>query len=235
MTDRTKSALITGGTGGLGTAVLDAFLAAGWRVAVPWIDEAELERVRERERAGLELVRADLFEPDDVARAVRCAVAEPAAPLRAVVNLVGGYDAPGKVADVPLERFERMLELNLRPAYLVCQAGIPPLVAAGGGAIVLVSARAGLHPFAGAAGYCASKAAVLAFAKAIDAEYLEDGVRCNAILPSIIDTPANRASMPASEHHKLVPPTQIAQVILHLCSEDTAPVSGAGIPVYGRA
>src|SRR5512144_3225026 len=109
MVDRTRSALITGGTGGLGAAVLDAFLAAGWRVVAPWIHESELARVRERE--GLELVRADLFEPDDVARAVRCAVAEPGAPLRAVVNLVGGFEAPGKVVEVPLERFERMFEL----------------------------------------------------------------------------------------------------------------------------
>jgi NAD(P)-dependent dehydrogenase (short-subunit alcohol dehydrogenase family) len=231
--DRTQSALITGGTGGLGTAVVDAFLGADWRVTVPWIYESELERVTERE--GLELVRADLFEPDEVARAVRAATAEPAAPLRAVVNLVGGFDAPGNVIDVPLERFERQFQLNLRPTYLVCQAAIPQLLEAGGGAIVCVSSRAGVHPFAGAAGYCASKAAVLAFAKALDAEYAAEGVRTNAILPSQIDTPANREAMPPEEHEKLVPPQQIASVILHLCSEDSAATSGAAVPVYGRA
>jgi NAD(P)-dependent dehydrogenase (short-subunit alcohol dehydrogenase family) len=233
VTDRTQSALITGGTGGLGAAVVDAFLAAGWRVAVPWIYESELERAPERE--GLELVRADLFEPDEVARAVRAATAEPAAPLRAVVNLVGGFDAPGNVVDVPVERFERQFQLNLRPTYLVCQAAIPQLLAAGGGAIVCVSSRAGLHPFAGAAGYCASKAAVLAFAKALDAEHAEQGLRVNAILPSQIDTPANREAMPPDEHHKLVPPQQVARAILFLCSEDSAATSGAGVPVYGRA
>jgi NAD(P)-dependent dehydrogenase (short-subunit alcohol dehydrogenase family) len=231
--DRTQSALITGGTGGLGTAVVDAFAAAGWRVAVPWIYESELERVTERE--GVELVRADLFEPDEVARALRCATAEPSAPLRAVVNLVGGFDAPGKVVDVPLERFERQFALNLRPTYLVCQAAIPQLLAAGGGAIVCVSSRAGLHPFAGAAGYCASKAAVLAFAKALDAECADQGVRVNAILPSMIDTAAHREAMPPEEHEKLVPPQQIASVILHLCSDDSAATSGAAVPVYGRA
>jgi NAD(P)-dependent dehydrogenase (short-subunit alcohol dehydrogenase family) len=212
---------------------VDAFVSAGWRVALPWIYESALERVTERD--GVELVRADLFEPDEVSRVVRCATAEPAAPLRAVVNLVGGFDAPGKVVDVPLERFERQFELNLRPTYLVCQAAIPQLLAAGGGAIVCVSSRAALHPFAGAAGYCASKAAVLAFAKALDAEYAGEGVRVNAILPSQIDTPANRAAMPPEEHEKLVPPQQIASVILHLCSEDSAATSGAAVPVYGRA
>jgi NAD(P)-dependent dehydrogenase (short-subunit alcohol dehydrogenase family) len=187
------------------------------------------------ERDGLELVRADLFEPDDVARAVRSAGSEAAAPLRAVVNLVGGFDAPGNVVDVPLERFERQFQLNLRPTYLVCQAAIPLLLDGGGGAVVCVSSRAGVAPFAGAAGYCASKAAVLAFAKALDAEYADGGVRTNAILPSIIDTPANREAMPADMHEKFVPPAQIASVILHLCSEDSAATSGAAVPVYGRA
>jgi NAD(P)-dependent dehydrogenase (short-subunit alcohol dehydrogenase family) len=231
--ERTRTALITGGTGGLGTAVVDAFLEDGWRVVAPWIYQSELERVTERE--GLELVRADLFEHDDVARAVRTATSEPAAPLRAVVNLVGGFDAPGDVVDVPLERFERQFTLNLRPTYLVCQAAIPALLDGDGGAIVCVSSRAGVAPFAGAAGYCASKAAVLAFAKALDAEYADRGVRANAILPSQIDTRANRESMPAEEHGKLVPPRQIASVILHLCSDDSAATSGAAVPVYGRA
>jgi NAD(P)-dependent dehydrogenase (short-subunit alcohol dehydrogenase family) len=212
--------------------VLDAFLEDGWRVVAPWIYESELERVSARE--GLELVRADLFDQDDVARAVRAATSEASAPLRAVVNLVGGFDAPGNVVDVPVERFERQFQLNLRPTYLVSQAAIPVLLD-GGGAIVCVSSRAGVAPFAGAAGYCSSKAAVLAFARALDAEYGDKGVRTNAILPSIIDTPANREAMPADMHEKFVPPAQIAKVILHLCSEDSAATSGAAVPVYGRA
>ena len=233
MPERTQSVLITGGTGGLGAAVTAAFLDAGWRVAVPWILESELERVTER--VGHELVRADLFEPDEVARAVRSATADQAAPLRAVVNLVGGFDAPGNVVDVPLERFERQFQLNLRPTYLVCQAAIPELISSGGGAIVCVSSRAGVQPFAGAAGYCASKAAVIAFAQALDAEYGAEGVRANAILPSQIDTPANRQAMPPEQHSKLVPPQHIASVILHLCSDDSTATSGAAVPVYGRA
>jgi NAD(P)-dependent dehydrogenase (short-subunit alcohol dehydrogenase family) len=232
MAQRAQSALVTGGTGGLGSAVVAAFLGAGWRVAVPWIMESELERVTEQD--GLELVKADLSDPDDVARAVRAGTADAAAPLKAVVNLVGGFDAPGNVVDVPYERFERMFALNLRPTYLVCQAAIPALIRGGGGAIVCVSARAGVQPFAGAAGYCSAKAGVLAFAKALAAEHLADGVRCNAILPSQIDTPANRAAMPPEEHAKLVPAPQIARVILHLCSSDSEATSGAAVPVYGR-
>jgi NAD(P)-dependent dehydrogenase (short-subunit alcohol dehydrogenase family) len=222
--DAGRTALVTGGTGGLGAAVVAAFLGDGWRVVVPWVYEQEVERLGER--PGLELVRADLYEPDDVARAVRTATASAEAPLRAVANLVGGYDGPGNVADVPLADFERMFELNLKPTYLVTQAALPHLVAGGGGAIVCVSSRAGVQPFAGAAGYCAAKAAV-------DAEYAAEGVRCNAVLPSRIGTPAELAQ--ASAGDELVPPEEVAQVIRFLCSEESAATSGAGVPVYGRA
>src|SRR5687767_12990728 len=100
MSDRARTALITGGTGGLGTAVVRTFLDRGWRVVVPWILQRELERLGEAE--GLEMVQADLVEPDDVARAARAAIGEQAAPLRAVVNLVGGFAAGQRVAEAPL-------------------------------------------------------------------------------------------------------------------------------------
>ena len=137
--------------------------------------------------------------------------------------------------ETPIEDFERQFRLNLRPTYLLCHAALPPMLEAGGGSIVCVSTRAAVRPFPGAAGYIASKAAVLAFVDALAAEYTEDGVRANAILPSVIDTPGNRASNPDADHSRWVAPEQIARVIRFLCSEDAAPTSGAHIPVYGRA
>jgi NAD(P)-dependent dehydrogenase (short-subunit alcohol dehydrogenase family) len=98
-----------------------------------------------------------------------------------------------------------------------------------------VGTRAALQPFRGAAGYVASKAAVIAFAQAVAVEYRDDGVRCNAILPSVIDTPANRVSMPKADHDRWVKPAEIAGVIAYLLSDDSRPTSGAAIPVYGRA
>lgn len=231
--DVDRTALITGGTGGLGTAVVERFLHDGWRVVVPWIAERELARLPERE--GLELVRADLFEPGSVAGAVEVAAGERAAPLRAMVNLVGGFSAPGRVDEAPIEDFEAQFRLNLRPAYLCAQACLPHLIDAGGGAIVCVSSRAAIRPFPGAAGYIASKRAVVAFVEALAVEYRDDGVRANAVLPSVIDTPGNRASQPDADTSKWVLPAQIAGVIAFLCSEDSAPTSGASVPVYGRA
>ncbi len=228
-----RSALVTGGTGGLGAAVVTRLLDDGWRVVVPWVAERELERVERRD--GLELVQADLFEQPAVANAVALAAGTEAAPLRAVVNLVGGFAQGARVAEEPIESFEAQLRLNLRPTYLVTQAALPHLVAAGGGSVVCVGTRAALQPFPGAAGYVSAKAGVIAFAQAVAVEYRDEGVRCNALLPSVIDTPANRAAMPRADYAKWVAPAQIAATIAFLCSDDGAATSGAAIPVYGRA
>jgi NAD(P)-dependent dehydrogenase (short-subunit alcohol dehydrogenase family) len=221
-----RTALITGGTGGLGVSVVEAFLHDGWRVVVPVFAPGELERLPE----GAESLDADLTDPDDVARTVRVASAQEDAPLRALANLVGGFAADQPVAHTPLTEFERMFALNLRPTYLVTQAALPLLVAGGGGAIVCVSSRASVEPFAGAAGYAASKAAVTAFARTVAAEHRGDGVRCNAIVPSMIDTPANREASPDAID-RMVPPERIANVILFLCGDGSAAVNGAVIPV----
>ena len=228
-----RTAIVTGGTGGLGSAVVGRLIDERWRVVVPWIVEAEAERLRPRE--GLELIQADLADPDAVATLTVTASNEHEAPLKGLVNLVGGFAAGGRVHETPIEEFERQFRLNLRPTYLVTQAALPSLLEAGGGSIVCVGTRAAVQPFSGAAGYVASKAAVIALAQAVAAEYKNDGVRCNAILPSVIDTPANRSAMPNADHEKWVRPAEIAGVIAHLLSDDSTPTSGAAIPVYGRA
>jgi NAD(P)-dependent dehydrogenase (short-subunit alcohol dehydrogenase family) len=228
-----RTAIVTGGTGGLGAAVVARLLDDGWRVVVPWIMETELERVQQRE--GLELIQANLFDPDTVRTVVAASAAIPSAPLRGVVNLVGGFAVGGRVHETPIEEFERLFELNLRPTYLVTAAAVSVMIDHGGGAIVCVGTRAALQPFSGAAGYVASKAAVIAFAQAVAVEYKQDGIRCNAILPSVIDTPANRAAMPDADHDRWVSPAAIAGVVSYLVSGDSEPTSGAAIPVYGRA
>jgi NAD(P)-dependent dehydrogenase (short-subunit alcohol dehydrogenase family) len=228
-----KTALVTGGTGGLGAAVVARLLDHDWRVVVPWVVERELERVQSRD--GLELVHADLSDVEDVSAVIEIASAISTAPLRGIVNLVGGFASGGRVHETPVAEFEDQLRFNLRPTYLVTQAALPHLMSAGSGSIVCVGTRAALQPFSGAAGYIASKAAVIAFAKAVAVEYRDDGVRCNAILPSVIDTPANRASMPNADHDRWVKPAEIARVIAFLLSDESSPVSGAAVPVYGRA
>lgn len=225
-----RSVLVTGGTGGLGAAVTSAFLDAGWRVVVPWIAERELARVPDHD--GLTLVRADLFDVDSAQDCATAAASDVDSPLRAVVNLVGGFAMGGPVHETPVEDFEEQLRLNLRATYLVCQQTLPHLTAAGGGSIVCMSSRAALRPFAGAAGYITSKAAVLALVSALDAEYADAGVRTNAVLPGVIDTPGNRASMPDSDRKDWVAPADIARTILFLCTDESSAISGAQVPVH---
>jgi NAD(P)-dependent dehydrogenase (short-subunit alcohol dehydrogenase family) len=219
--------LVAGGTGYLGTAVVRELLAQDHDVTATWIIEAEVERLREH---PVDLVRADLFDAGETEAAV-AAVGD----LEAVVNLVGGFASGPRVHETAPDDFERLMRLNVIPSFLLARAAMPRLAERGGGAFVGVSARAALRPFPGAAGYIASKAALLALIQALDAEYKADGVRCNAILPSVIDTPANREAMPDADHSKWVPPEQIAKVVAFLVSDDSAPISGGAVPVYGRA
>ena len=219
--------LVAGGTGVLGTAVVRELLASDYEVAATWVVESEHERLASE---PVELIQADLFDPAQVETAVT-AVRD----LEAVVNLVGGFSSGPRVHETDPEDFERMVRLNVMPGFLLARAAMPRMIKRGAGAFIGVSARPALRPFSGAAGYISSKAAVLALIQALDAEYKNDGIRCNAILPSVIDTPVNREEMPDADHSKWVPPAQIAKVVRFLVSEDSAPTSGAAVPVYGRA
>src|SRR5215210_1975135 len=198
----TRSAFITGSGGGLGVAVVERFLTADWNVTAPRRDEA------------------DLTDPEAVERVVAAA-----GPLHAVVNLAGGFTFGQPVADTPVEVFEANFALNLRPTYLVTRAAIPRL--APDGAIVCTSSVAAGKPSGGGSGYAASKAAVTAFALAV----AQEGVRCNVISPTLIDTPANRASMPESAWGRLVPPERIAEVVFWLCSPESAALNGVELAV----
>ncbi|MDQ4130545.1 MAG: SDR family NAD(P)-dependent oxidoreductase [Actinomycetota bacterium] len=224
------SVLVAGGTGALGTAVVAELLDSGYEVAATWIVERERERMASELGGSVTLVKADLFSPDGAEEAVSAAPG-----LEGVVNLVGGFSSSPSLHETAPEEFERMLHLNLLPGFLLARAAMPLLMDRGAGAFVAVSARAAVRPFPGAAGYITAKAGVVAFVQALDAEYREHGIRSNCVLPSVIDTPANRKAMPEADHSRWVPPTQIATVIRFLVSDDSLPLSGAAVPVYGRA
>jgi NAD(P)-dependent dehydrogenase (short-subunit alcohol dehydrogenase family) len=223
--------LIAGGTGALGTAVVMELLDAGYDCTVTWVVEQELERARAELGERVSFVQADLVDPAGGAEAAVGAVDD----LEAVVDLVGGFSSGSLVHESSWDDFERMLTLNLAPAFNLARFAMPRLVARGGGAFVATSARPALRPFPRAAGYITAKAAVLAFVQALDAEYRHEGVRANAILPSVIDTPANRRDMPDADYSNWVKPAEIARVVRALVSDDFAVTSGGAIPVYGRA
>jgi NAD(P)-dependent dehydrogenase (short-subunit alcohol dehydrogenase family) len=221
-----RTVIVAGGTGGLGSAVTAEFLAAGWRVVVPGRQEARLAALGSHK--ALATVVADLADPAGARATVAAATGDETAPLGALVNLVGGFAQAGRVHESPIEEFETMLRLNLRPTYLITQAALPHLTAAGGGAIVCTSSRAALRPFAGAAGYITAKAGVLALVDALAVEYAKDHIRVNAIVPATVDTPANRRDL-SGDASKWTPPARIAGVIRFLCENDS--LTGAHLPV----
>jgi NAD(P)-dependent dehydrogenase (short-subunit alcohol dehydrogenase family) len=225
----TGGVLVGGGTGALGTAVTAALLDAGYAVTATWRSKDERDRAAATlgERHALTLAEADLTDADATA-----AVVDAVPDLRAVVNLVGGFAAHGKVHETEPEAFDHLLRLNLRPAFLLARAAMPRLCAApAGGSFVAVSARTAVSPTTGTAAYGTAKAAVLAFVRALDADYRGSGVRCNALLPGVIDTPGNRAAMPTSDRSRWTSPTAIAQAVRFLVSDESAAVTGAALPV----
>ena len=224
-----RAVLVAGGTGALGAGVLRALLEGGYPVTTTWLVERERDRVQEQFGDAVTLVEADLMEQAGAEAAVAAT-----RDIGAVVNLVGGFSSGPRAHETELETYETMLRLNLRPGFTLVRAAFPRMLATGG-AYVGVSARPALSPFKGAAPYVTAKAAVLAFVKALDADYAKDGIRSNAILPSVIDTPANRAATPDADFSKWVQPDEIGRVVRFLVSDDSSPTSGAAVPVYGRA
>lgn len=220
-----RTVVVAGGTGALGAAVTAEFLAAGWRVFVPGRSEKALAALGEHE--GLRTLVTDLTDPAGAQQVAE--LANEGAPVRALVNLVGGFASGGRVHEAPVEDFEKQLALNLRPTYLMTQAVLPYLMAAGGGSIVCTSSGSALKPFSGAAGYITGKAGVLAFADALAVEYAKDHIRVNTILPGTIDTPANRAARPDADTSNWTPPARIATVVRFLTENEG--ISRARIPV----
>lgn len=227
--------LVAGGTGALGGAVSRALLAEGGAVIVTYRRQQEFERLAQAaaaDAARLEGERIDATDETAVRQLVEAIVARHRR-LDALVITVGGYAGGTKLWEDDPQTLDRMLALNLRAAYVLARAVAPVMLGQAGGSIVNVAAKAAVDRPAGAAAYAASKAAALALMDTLAAELAGSGVRVNSVLPSVIDTAANRAAMPQADFTAWPRPEAIARVILFLCSGDAGPIHGAGIPVYG--
>lgn len=235
MTD--SVALIAGGAGNLGRAVTRAFLESGARVAVPVYktDHPEALAPLQEEFSGRIFSCAlDLTTERGAHAAVEQAV-EWAGRLDAVAHLVGGWRGGMRLAETPIEVWDRMMDLNLKSAWLMAHAAIPVMARGGGGSLVFVSSRAARTGRKGHSAYAVAKAGLLTLVEAIAEEYAEEGVRANAVLPGTVDTEENRRAMPDADHSRWTPPEEIARTIVFLASRDASAVNGAAVPVYGRS
>lgn len=223
--------LLTGGSGGLGTAVTATFLARGARLTVPVVDDLQAASLRAAlgdAADGIAQPRADLRHEADVQRVI-----DGMDRVDVVVHLVGGF-AMGDTDQQSLEGFRGQLELNLVTAFLVIKHGLRRMKEGGYGRIVGVGSRAAVDPAPRLAAYAASKAGLVAMIKSVAEETRELDITANCVLPSVIDTPANRAAMGDAEAHKWVKPERLAESIAFLASEAAGDLRGATLTVYGR-
>ena len=230
-----KVALVAGGTGGLGRAVSLAFLQEGANVVVTYRKQEEFDALKKAAGAnGSRLAghAADVTDEASMRELVGKILAQHGK-LDALVNTVGGYAGGVPLWDLETKVLDQMLALNLRSGYALSRAVVPAMLTRKRGAIVNIAAKAALDHPAGAAAYAASKAAALALLDSLAADLKGSGVRVNSILPSIIDTEANRKAMPKADFAIWPKPGDIARVILFLCSDDAKVIHGAAIPVYG--
>lgn len=231
-----KLALIAGGTGALGRAVSLAFLGEGAKVVVTYREQKEfdeLKRIAGVNAASLQGQRTDVTDELAVNGLVTGVIAEHRR-LDVVVNAVGAYAGGLKLWETDPKVFDQMMALNLRSGYALFRAVVPAMLKQQRGAMVNVASKAALDHAAGAAAYAASKAAAVAMVDSLAADLKGTGVRVNSILPSIIDTPANRKAMPKADFAPWPKPEDIARVILFLCSDDAKLIQGAAVPVYGE-
>jgi NAD(P)-dependent dehydrogenase (short-subunit alcohol dehydrogenase family) len=224
-----RVALITGASGGLGDAVVEAFLSRGATV-VGVARGIKAGGNRDRFHA----VEADLTKPEGARAAVAAAI-ENAAKIDILVHVMGAFAGGQPVAETDDSTWNKMISLNLSAAFFMVRAVLPAMIEARYGRIVAVGSRAGVEPAANLSAYNVSKAGLNTLIRTVALEVREHGITANVVLPSTIDTPANRAAMPAGDFSRWVKPAAIAEQIVWLSSEAAGDTSGALIPIYGRA
>ena len=226
-----RQVLITGGAGGLGMGVTTAALAQGAHVTIPYIEGAEIERLKaalpSADVARIRFVNADLTNEQSVAR-----LFDSLARVDALIHLVGGFSM-GKTHTYSYIDWKRDLDLNLTTTFLACKHSLQKMLTQNYGRIVTIGSRGALEPVGQLAAYCASKAGVVALTRAIADETKGLNITANVVLPSVIDTPGNRAAMGAENADSWVKPASLAKVICFLASEAAKDIRGAAVPVYG--
>ena len=232
MTFEGKTCLITGAAGNLGRAVAATFASAGASLALVDRDDKSLRAAYGHQAERSLALDVDLLNAGAVVKAVRTAV-DRFGRIDILCNIAGGFRMGHPVHETPEDTWELMLDLNARSVINTARAVVPGMLAAGHGKIVNIAALAGLDGKANMGAYSASKSAVIRLTESMSAELRDKGINVNCILPSIIDTPQNRADMPRADPRRWVSPEALADVVLFLASDRARAIHGAAIPVTG--
>jgi NAD(P)-dependent dehydrogenase (short-subunit alcohol dehydrogenase family) len=230
-----KVALVTGATGALGRAVTQVFAAQGVRLALAGRSMDKLTALVEEIGLPEECafaVTGDLTQEEDV-NAIVGAIAARFGTVDVLLNIAGGWSGGKPVHETPVEAWDWALNLNLRSAFLISRAVLPYMLDQGWGRVIHVGSKTAVAPKAKQAGYAVSKMGLITLTEVIAAEVKGTGVTANVVLPSIIDTPANRRMMSKADPGRWVPPEHIAQTMAFLCTEEAASINGDRVPIYG--
>lgn len=225
-----KTVLVTGAAGNLGKAVASAFAAEGASLVLFDIDDKTLKAAYPA--GGHVMVPVNLLDPASVAKAVETAQKQ-CGRIDVLANIAGGFRMGDPVHSTPVDTWRLMIELNAGTVMNMARAVVPGMLAAGSGKIVSVAATAGLGGKSDMGAYSASKAAVIRLTESMAGELRDKGINVNCVMPSIIDTPQNRADMPSADPKKWVAPSALAEVIMFLASDAASAVHGAAVPVVG--
>lgn len=227
-------AVVTGAAGNLGSTVAKLFHRAGAKLALVDIGFDRSQQASWRHAENVGLFETDLTDVNQVNHSVN-RVIQRFRSIDVLANVAGGFRMGPLVHETPVQDWDFMLDMNAKSVFLMCRAVIPHMLKRKKGRVVNVAARAAVEGKARMAPYCISKAAVITLTQSLAAEHKHNNINVNCILPGTIDTPQNRADMPGSNFSNWVPPAELANEILHLCSKQANGVTGAAVPVYGKS
>ena len=232
MSFKGQTVVITGAAGNLGQAVAARFAAEGANLALLDLNQAALDNVPTAGAGAVLRQGVDLSDAASISAAIGAVIAR-FGRIDALCNLAGGFHMGEKVHEVPADKWDFMMELNAGSVLRMAQAVVPHMLKAGGGRIVNIGAYSALSGKAEMGAYVASKSAVIRLTETMAAELRSHNINVNCVLPSVIDTPQNRAAMPKADPAKWVAPEALADVLLFLCSPAARAIHGAAIPVVG--
>jgi NAD(P)-dependent dehydrogenase (short-subunit alcohol dehydrogenase family) len=229
-----KIVLVTGGTGALGRAITAAFIASDAKVVSSYVIDREIEQLKKESKAVVELIKTDVTKEEEVEKLVLSVISKYGR-IDVLVNVVGGYLGGKSVSELDEKEWDLMMTMNLKSAFLISKHVIPQMVSSKYGKIMHVSSRTGLKSSGYDSAYAASKSGLIRLVESLSEEVKDSNINVNCIMPSTIDTEANRRAMPTADHSKWVKLQDLANVILFLCSDESNVITGAAIPTYGVA
>jgi NAD(P)-dependent dehydrogenase (short-subunit alcohol dehydrogenase family) len=226
--------LVTGGTGALGRAITLAFTECNATVISSYVNEREIEQIKTETKSAVQLIKADITKAEEVDKLVSSIVGKYGR-IHILVNVVGGYLGGKSIYQLEEKEWDLMMTLNLKSAFLISKYVVPQMISSKYGKIIHVSSRTGLRSEGYDSAYAASKSGLIRLVESLSEETKGSNINVNCIMPSIIDTEANRKAMPTADFNKWLKPGDLANVVLFLSSEEAKVITGAAIPTYGLA